>query len=63
MSPLSDKQLELNQKFIDLIQEYFGDPEVEETYQEGYYVDAKSLFKYIWNQGYMLREKDNMIYE
>jgi len=63
MNPLSNKQLELNQKFINLINEYFDDEENKESYEQGYYVDGKSLMKYIWNQGYMLREKDYTIYE
>lgn len=58
MNPLSDKQLELNQKFIDLIQEYFW--ECEDGLDQ---CDAKGLFKHIWNKGYMLREKDHTIYE
>ncbi len=55
MNPLSDKQLQLNQTFIDLIQKY-----EEETLIIDHH--AKGLFKYIWNQGYMLREKDHTIY-
>lgn len=55
MNPLSDKQLQLNQKFIDLINEYESDTLMVDH-------DAKGLFKYIWNKDYMLREKDHTIY-
>lgn len=55
MNPLSDKQLQLNQIFINLIQEYEDNTLMVDH-------DPKSLFKYIWNQGYMLREKDHTIY-
>lgn len=59
MNPLSDKQLELNQKFIDLCSEYI-DSEIGES---NYYFDGKGLMKFIWNKGYMLREKDYTIYD
>jgi hypothetical protein len=62
LNPLNDERLALNQKFIDLINEYFNDPENEEKYIEGYYVDAKDLFKHIWHQGYMIVPKDTTIY-
>lgn len=55
MNPLNDKQLELNQTFIDLIEQYES-----ETLMVDY--SSKGLFKYIWNKGYMLREKDYTIY-
>lgn len=55
MNPLNDERLKLNQLFINLIQEY-----EDCTYLVDH--DPKSLFKYIWNQGYMLVPKDNTIY-
>lgn len=58
MNPLNDKQLELNQKHIDLIQDYLWG--LEDDKEE---FDSKNLMKYIWNKGYMLREKDSTIYE
>lgn len=59
MNNLSDKQLELNQKFIDLLTKYQWDEEDEGNPVE---FDSKDLFKFIWHSGYMLREKDNTIY-
>lgn len=58
MNPLSDKQLNLNQIFIDLIEEYHWMLEDE---KEDF--DSKGLMKWIWNKGYMLREKDSTIYD
>lgn len=55
MNPLSDKQLQLNQIFINLIHEYENETLIVDH-------DAKSLMKYIWNRGYMLVPKDNSIY-
>jgi hypothetical protein len=57
MNPLNDKQLALNQKFIDLIQDYLWS--LEDDNEE---FDSKGLFKYIWNKGYMLCEKDHTIF-
>lgn len=58
MTPLNAKQLELNQTFIQLIIDY--EYQCEDDNEE---FDSKNLFKYIWYKGYMLREKDNTIYE
>lgn len=49
---LNNKQLELNQKFIDLTQDYLWSLENE---KEDF--DSKRLMKYIWNKGYALKEK------
>jgi len=58
MNPLSDKQLQLNQTFIQLIIDYqYSCEDDKEDF------DSKGLMKYIWNRGYMLREKDWTIYE
>lgn len=51
---LTAEQLELNQKFIDLVNEYFDDPENAENYEEGYWVDGKALMKFFWNKGYKI---------
>lgn len=56
MNPLSDRQLQLNQKFIDLIDEYESETVMVDHHSKG-------LMKYLWNKGYMLREKDHTIYE
>lgn len=39
---ITDEQLELNQKLIDLIDEYLDDD----------YYDSKALMKYLWHKGY-----------
>lgn len=57
MNPLNDERLALNQKFIDLINEYQDTLEDEDPVNI-YTLDAKGLFKYIWNKDYMLVEKD-----
>lgn len=55
MNPLSDEQLKLNQVFIDLIEDYENETLMVDHHSKG-------LFKYIWNKGYMLRQKDHTIY-
>jgi hypothetical protein len=55
MNPLNDERLKLNQKFIDLIDEYESNTIMADHHSKG-------LFKYIWNQGYMLVPKDSSIY-
>lgn len=56
MNPLTPEQLKLNDKFIDLIEEY-----TEETSMADF--NAKDLFKFIWHRDFMLRRKDHTIYE
>ncbi len=56
-SVLNAERLALNQKFIDLINEYCNDND------SNYYVNGKDLMKYIWHRDFMLVPKDNTIYE
>lgn len=55
MNPLNDERLELNQVFIDLIEDYESETLMADHHSKG-------LFKYIWNKGYMLVPKDHTIF-
>ena len=50
---LDGKQLQLNQKFINLGYEYID----SEIGLSNYYFDPKGLMKFLWNKGYRIVER------
>jgi len=49
-----NEQLENNQIFIDLIEEFLNDDEIKDIDD----IDAKCIMKFIWNRGYKLVKRD-----
>lgn len=56
MNELTQEQLELNQKCIDLI-DAFLDEECDNSKNYFNFVDSKSLLKWLWNNGYKFTKR------